>query len=258
MLRLPSLQSLMQRSDSIDIERLIAARKQVQQHIAHSLSSHWPKLYTALHAALPPYRFEAEDCGRRAWLARVLSYWLHSDTEAAIHAADRLYHSSDNMTDTTTALHSLINSPKPTALTDQHLQHFYQHWQQDTQMVEQWLSLQASAEPVTVAQIQTLSQHPCFDWTNPNKIRALIGGFTLRNPAAFHQQADTAYTLLTDAIVRLNRSNPQIAARLCTPLLAWRRFIGPRQQQLQACLQRIQASPDLSADVFEVVSNALQ
>jgi Aminopeptidase N len=58
-------------------------------------------------------------------------------------------------------------------------------------------------------------------------------------------------------VLRLNRQNPQIAARLLAPLSKWRRHDPARQALMRAQLQRIAAEEKLSKDVFEVVNKSL-
>ena len=73
----------------------------------------------------------------------------------------------------------------------------------------------------------------------------------------FHQQDGAGYQLLADAVIRLNATNPQIASRLLTPLTKWRRLTPELGDNMRGELQRIAASPDLSSDVYEVVTKAL-
>jgi len=63
--------------------------------------------------------------------------------------------------------------------------------------------------------------------------------------------------LLADAVLRLNDSNPQIAARLLTPLTKWRRLVPELSELMKAELQRIMQHDALSKDVYEVVSKSL-
>jgi len=57
-------------------------------------------------------------------------------------------------------------------------------------------------------------------------------------------------------VIELNRLNPEIAARLITPLTRWARFDETRQALMKAELERIRAEK-LSPNVFEVVEKAL-
>ncbi len=74
------------------------------------------------------------------------------------------------------------------------------------------------------AQSVNLLEHPAFDWKNPNKIRSVVGAFAGQNLAAFHNPDGSGYQFLAGQVCRLDDSNPQIAARLVTPLTRWRKF----------------------------------
>lgn len=54
----------------------------------------------------------------------------------------------------------------------------------------------------------------------------------------------------------MNEINPQIAARLLTPLSKWRSY-GQRGDVMREQLQRLADRSDLSVDVYEVVSKSL-
>jgi hypothetical protein len=66
------------------------------------------------------------------------------------------------------------------------------------------------------------------------------------------------YRFLADHVILLNRSNPQIAARQLTPLTRWRKYDPARQELMKAELRRIMAEPNVSKDVYEVLSKSLQ
>jgi len=88
-------------------------------------------------------------------------------------------------------------------------------------------------------------------------VRALISAFCNTNAVNFHDLSGEGYSFLADQVITLNRLNPQIAARLLTPLTRWKKYNPARQQMMKAELERIQADPELSRDVYEVVSKSL-
>ena len=112
--------------------------------------------------------------------------------------------------------------------------------------------------PGTLDHVKSLMKHPAFDIKNPNKVRALVGTFCGQNSVNFHQLDGSGYQFLADQVISLNSLNPQIAARLVIPLTKWRKFPLASQQLMTGELERILAEPDLSADVFEVVSKSLK
>jgi aminopeptidase N len=98
-------------------------------------------------------------------------------------------------------------------------------------------------------------QHPSFDLKNPNKLRAVFAGLT-QNVTLFHDASGAGYRFLADQIAVLDKRNPQIASRLCTPLTRWRKMVPSLSEPMKAALQQL-AAGDLSKDVYEVVSKSL-
>ena len=100
-------------------------------------------------------------------------------------------------------------------------------------------------------------QHSLFDLRNPNKVRALIGSFAMRNPLHFHAQDGSGYQFLADQVLVLDARNPQIASRMVRPLMNWRQYEPVRSALMKTQLERIKAQQGLSGDVFEIVSKSL-
>lgn len=63
---------------------------------------------------------------------------------------------------------------------------------------------------------------------------------------------------MTDVLIRLNDSNPQVAARLIEPLIRFSRFDEQRQTLMKRALERLSAVEELSKDLFEKIEKALQ
>jgi aminopeptidase N len=198
---------------------------------------------------------------RRSLRNTVLNYLMTLEDPAWFHAAWLQFANADNMTDEAAALRALVNNPCAAneSLREELLATFYDKWKHENLVVEQWLSLQ-SAAPVrdNLPRVQALMKHEAFDPNNPNKIRSVVGAFCNTNAVGFHKVDGSGYRFLADEVIRLNRSNPQIASRQLTPLTRWRKFDAGRQALMKAELLRIRAEPDLSPDVFEVVSKSLQ
>ena len=73
----------------------------------------------------------------------------------------------------------------------------------------------------------------------------------------FHAASGSGYRLYADTIIRLDPTNPQVAARMISPLGQWRRFDAARQSLMQAELQRILAQPTLSRNTLEMASKSV-
>ena len=103
-----------------------------------------------------------------------------------------------------------------------------------------------------------MTQHSDFRWTTPNKVYALIAGFTTGNTSGFNAADGAGYRAVADAIIRLNHINPQVAARLATGFRSFRMLDQPRRTAAEAELARVLAESNISRDVFEIISRTLR
>ncbi|MEZ5918334.1 MAG: aminopeptidase N C-terminal domain-containing protein, partial [Parvularculaceae bacterium] len=106
-------------------------------------------------------------------------------------------------------------------------------------------------------EVRALMRHEAFDLKTPNRVRALIGGFAMNNPAGFHRADGAGYAFFADQVVMIDRINPQLAARLMTALEAWRRLEPGRRALAQNAVKRIASGPNLSANVSEMAARLL-
>jgi aminopeptidase N len=165
------------------------------------------------------------------------------------------YKQAANMTDTIAALSNLVNMDneiKEDALGD-----FYKKWVDDPLVLDKWFILQAMSNlDNTLDSVKQLTKNRSFSIKNPNKVRSLIGAFCSGNHVRFHDRSGAGYRFLAGKIEELNSINPQIAARLVSPLTSWKRYDSERQKLMQQELDRILSIKDLSSDVYEVVSKS--
>ena len=112
---------------------------------------------------------------------------------------------------------------------------FYARWQADELVMDKWFTIQATASRKSiVADVRALYLHPAFDLKNPNRVRALVSAFASANPVGFHAPTGDGYRFLADAVIALDPMNPQVAARIVTPLGNWRRQDKDRQARMRA------------------------
>lgn len=255
MLTLPGYAILKDAVDVVYIDDLIAARKHLVKTLATRYRDIWRSLTEKLSSDAP-YEFNAEESGRRQLQGLSLWYWLKAGDQAAFDFAAELYASATNQTDRSNALRAVLAGDAE-ALQQSLLSDFYERWQSDTQMVEQWLTMQAGTPGMTVPGIETLMQHPAFDIKNPNKVRSVIVGFAM-NTESFHDTRGEGYALLAKVVQQLNALNPQLAARLVTLLSDWKRYDADRGKMMASALETILATDSLSSNVFEMAQRALK
>ncbi|MDK3016142.1 aminopeptidase N [Pseudodonghicola flavimaris] len=193
------------------------------------------------------YAPDAEQSGKRALGAALLRLITRQD-DGAVAAAQ--YAAADNMTLQLSALACLLQAGKGHA----ELAAFYDQWKSDRLVIDKWFMLQISeAAPEQVAATATaLTEHPDFNWKNPNRFRALFGALAGHH-AGFHAAGGGAYRLLADWLIRLDPVNPQTTARMCSAFQTWKRYDSDRQTLIGAELERIAATPDLSRDTAEMI-----
>lgn len=160
------------------------------------------------------------------------------------------------MTDTTSALTLLARSdfPNRSAILEQ----FYRNWRHEALVVDKWFRAQATVpDATTIDTVVALTEHPGFEPTNPNKVRALIGAFTHGNPVGFHAPDGSGYAFAREWILRLDAVNPQISARIASAFNNWRQYTRELADQMQSTLKALDRHTDLSPNVREIVCKSL-
>lgn len=256
MLQLPSEAYLIELSENADVPAIHQARERVLKHLAISLRNELVACYRR-NIEDGAYEVTPEQIARRSLRNTALAWLLQINDEEGRELALRQFRDSDNMTDRAGALRALVNSDYE-ADRGHVLADFYSRFRDDPQVVEQWFSVQAASDRAgQLPQIHALLEHEAFDWKNPNKVRSVVGAFAGQNLAAFHNPDGSGYDFLAEQVCLLDDRNPQIAARLVTPLTRWRKFAPAYSDQMKAALERIRDKRDLSRDVYEVVHKSL-
>ena len=242
-------------TDLIDVDGIDAASTFLMQELARLLRADFRAAY-ARNRVSDAYAPTPEQSGRRKLANTCLRFLCAADDDEARAAAVARFDTSDNMTDTIGALAALKDGDSPErALL---FERFERKWHDEPLALDKWFALEAmSARSDTLPRVRRLLAHPRFNAKNPNRVRSLVGAFTLRNFARFHDQGGGGYAFAADEVLQLDATNPQLAAAIAGAFSLWKRFPEPRRGLMQAALQRIAATPGISPDVSEVVSRTL-
>jgi len=239
----------------VDPDAIFSARSALRAAIGERFPEELTDRYQRLGDDRP-YRPDAAGAGRRALRNICLDLLVAAKKPGAIALAARQYQAADNMTDRIAALTtiSLRDVPeRPHALAD-----FYARYAHDPLIVDKWFTLQAAIpESATLDRIKALTAHPAFSFANPNRVRALIGSFTMANQTQFNRADGSGYGFLVDTVLALDPKNPQVAARLLAALKSWRVLEPARRAFAQAALKRVASTPALSRDVSDIAVRAL-
>ena len=255
-LSLPPETTLAQDMEIVDPDSLHGARQMVKMQLAQDNAPFFLELYLK-NRETGDYSLSAEAMGRRSLKNVALSYLMSLDPlpEDYLNLCVLQYRTASNMTDCIAALASLVNLDHQ--IRHELLADFHRKWAEDSLVLDKWFTLQAlSILPDTLQKVESLLDHSSFSIENPNKVRALIGAFCTNNHVRFHERNGAGYVFLADKILQLNAINPQIAARLVTPLINWKRYDSKRQDLMRGQLERIAGTPELSRDVYEIVDKS--
>jgi aminopeptidase N len=250
---LPDEDYLAEQMDIVDVDGIHAARTFVKSTLASELFKLFQRRYVSLDNGAV-YDKSPASIARRSLKNTCLSYLLETSSGEAL--AEAQLAASDNMTDTLAALNGLVRAGAPSAAAA--LSAFETRWKDDALVMDKWFAIQASRPgEKTIEVVRTLMEHPAFSITNPNKVRSLIGTFSMANPTGFHAADGSAYRFHADRVIELDSLNPQVASRMVSAFNQWKRYDQDRQALMKIELERIAAMDGLSPGVYEIISKAL-
>ena len=254
MLTLPSFETLFQQMDSVDIEILSQSRKQLLKALAKTFQVNWLSHYSAFEKQ--PYKYQSKQVEQRKMRNLALKYLTLSEQPDVEQLLIHQFDNADNMTDSLGVLGAAQFGDL--ILFEKLMLAFEQKWHADPLVLDKWFALHANTDRSDIlARISILMGHSQFTINNPNRVRALIGTFSFFNVTGFHNIDGSGYKFVADYLIKLNEVNPQIAARIITPLIQWQKVDKTRQKLMQHQLMRIGDTKGLSTDLFEKITKSL-
>lgn len=252
LIRLPNFDTVSAEFDCIPVTELVAIFKQFEQQVAAQLNS---ELKAAYVNSIENGEVNAAAVAARS-LKSITLFYLAQTPDSDVSSWLESNSKQENMTLKLAALKAAKSANHSSA--EQLITEFDANWRHDPLVMDKWFALQACTNnDGAVELVKSLYDHPCFDKSNPNRVRALVGQFTRSNPAQFHRLDGKGYELLADLLIELNDINPQNASRMVTPFMSWQRYDQQRQSLIKTQLKRIASIENLSDDLFEKVDKAL-
>ena len=241
--------------EGVDPAAIVSVVDQLADTLAKALRLDFERHYVALNTN-EDYQTDHQSMGKRALKNTCLSYLARLKDQSTVDMCFQQFENARNMTDEQAAFSHLcrvIDGPESA----QAVELFATRWADNAQVMNSWFSMQASAKkPDVLATVHALFEHPQFSMNNPNKVRALLGGF-MNNYPYFHAEDGSGYELVADKVIELDTLNPQIASRMVRALIKWRQYEPVRSALMKKELERIAGRESLSGDVSEVVTKAL-
>ncbi|MBJ2128403.1 aminopeptidase N [Alteromonas sp. IB21] len=249
---IPSFETLCQSRININVEALSKARQAFCDQFSRELEQELLHVFNSIEKTA--YSYTQDAINKRRCKNVVLAHLarLPQHENIVVSQVD----SADNMTDTLGALRSAQHCSSATF--DRLMARFEQTWNHDPLVLDKWFALHATQNRDDIfATITMLCEHPQFAMSNPNRVRSVIGSFAFYNSEKFHSLDGSGYKFVTDYLLKLDAVNPQVAARIVTPLTQWQGFAVEHQQHMKHQLGRLLNHKGLSKDVFEKVSKSL-
>ena len=241
-------------ASDVDPDAIHLARCELRRTLGATLQHRLLEVYDFL-STNAPYSPDARSAGARALRSAALDLIAAGDPQTGADIAMRQFESAHNMTDQYGAL--AVLSLIPGDQREKALDSFYRTHAADHLVVDKWFALQGLIpEESTIERVCTLMQHHAFTYTNPNRLRSLIGSFS-GNLTQFHAADGRGYDLVADVVAELDSRNPQVAARLLGAFRTWRSMEAGRRAHAEAALKRVAALQGLSADVRDIVDRSL-
>ncbi|MCQ0969989.1 aminopeptidase N [Paracoccus sp. TK19116] len=233
-----------------DPDAIHAARERLSLRLAVTHEALLAGIFDAMETP-GDYSPDADGAGRRSLRLAALGLLTRVDGGLRAQALER---EAGNMTERMGALAVLVSLGQA----DEALARLRADFGDNRLVMDKWFTVQPMAAPPAdaVRIARTLSEDAAFDWTNPNRFRALIGGLSA-NHAGFHAADGSGYDFVADWLIRMDGKNPQIAARMSTAFETWNRYDADRQQKARAALEQIAAVTGLSRNMAEMVGRML-
>ena len=250
----------------VDPQRIHAVREQWRAQLAERLHADWAWAWEA-HQVTEGYSPRPAQAGRRA-LAHLALTMLCLQ---AVRQGDAVwpgkayqrFKDATHMTDRLGALAALTDAHSP--LAEAALERFHAQAHGDALVLDKWFMLQARTPELLGAEAgrvftraKALLKHRDFSMKNPNRVRSLLFTLCAGNPAAFHRADAAGYVLWADRLMELDTLNPQVAGRLARTMDRWAVLAEPYRSAAREAIARVAAKSDLSNDVREIVTRALE
>ncbi|WP_395343093.1 aminopeptidase N [Ningiella sp. W23] len=263
MLILPGFETLATGINALSPLNLHHAIEHVRQQLAQTCEAMCLRILTQeplMQAENFDYQYEQAQVNARSLKSECLKLLslscLDESSPASQLQLNTRYKQADNMTDKLMVLQAAQQSN--IEVFDQLMSLFESEYGDDAVVMDKWFALHATAQRSDIlARLDLLRAHGQFSIKNPNKVRALIGSFAFYNHAGFHAPDGSGYKYVVDYLIELDDINPQVAARIVTPLLQAKRYAQSAKSKMLEQIKRLLTKQNISKDLFEKLSKTL-
>jgi aminopeptidase N len=241
--------------DNVDPDAIYKAKKSLLKHLADHLNT---VLLDVFHQAKTQeaYSPDQEQSGRRSLRLATLMIASALQEQKTTDLTFQLFETADNMTERYGALSILIRNGLDKG--EQALQIFHDRFADNSLVLDKWFSIQATAPRTdSIDQLYALMRHPGFSLNTPNRVQAVVGAFAVGNFTQFNREDGRGYAFVAEQVLKIDRLNPQLAARLLSSFRSWRALEPKRREMARIQLERIRENNELSRDVSDIINRSL-
>ena len=237
----------------VDPDAVLAARRLLLERIGNRLAGPLAASYDALAAIATPYSIDTAPTRARSLRNQCMALLARGGADQGRTAAH--YRDADNMTDRMAALATAVSSGLDDA--DALLADFHARFADNPLLFDKWLQLVGTRPGAeTLSRVRELFNGPDFPRQNPNRVRALIGGFAAGNPVQFARPDGEGFRFVASVCGDLDAVNPQLAARLLTAFRSFRLYEPARQAVAKAALESL-ATREVSRNTADILTRIM-
>lgn len=248
---LPTEEEIAGKMMGIKPQEIMRVRKLMRQAIADTYTDELLKIYRE-NQTTEPYSPDADSAARRALKNVALGYLALTQHKDLVYAE---YKTADNLTDLVASLSTLVHNQMVEA--QKALDDFYNRYEHDDLVLNKWFAIQSCAHSDKALEtVEKLTHHPKFDIKNPNKLRSVIGAFTM-NLCAFNAPDGSGYQWFAEKVIEVDKINPSMAAMLFAKMSKYKHFEPSAGEAARTILKRLLEGKNLSSISAETVERML-
>jgi aminopeptidase N len=255
-LTVPDEVVLLQKQDTLDFKNTHSSCQNMLQFVGNKFYDQILGQYESLQDK-GDYKLDPVSVGKRVLRSRFLKFLASTGKKEAQEIAYKQFQDATNMTERFGALAALAYYPNH--YTEKALDEFYGEWKNDSLVMQKWLAAQSSCPlDLTYDRILNLEENPVFDVKVPNLVRSLYGPFVMNNYVQFHHDSGRGYELLADRMIKIDKINALVSARLASAFKDYSRLPSNLQGMMSKQLDRVLEVKGLSKNTYEVVKKTIE
>lgn len=228
------------------LESIIKVINLVEEQIAINYEHELLSIFNAIEDNEELFNFEM--MAKRVLKNKCLIYLAKTMKAEHINLVKTYYASTKNMTKRIACLVALKDVDN-----DEIYSSFYNEYKNYSTVINKWISLNvASNYGNPLDKVKQIEKLDVFSYSNPNNLRALIGGFT-SNYLAFHNLDGSGYNFLANKIIEIDKMNPHMSASIAKVFSKVNIYKEDRKTLQLTAIKSILQEKDLSKGLQEIL-----